>query len=240
VFKGVREGVRESDTVIIWTGGTVSWYDPEPFLRAMHVLSQERDDIKALFLGTTYPSLSVLGLGARFDSALQLAKDLGLYERSVFFEFGWLPHKDVARYLMESDLGVCTYFDNLETRYSHRTRFLDLFWAELPIICTHGDVLAADIEERGMGIVVPEGNVEAIAVAITKLVDDKAFLLRCQENIREYNKTISWEATLDPLVRFCREGTSVAVTKRDRFLPFVGRTGEYLLTRLQDAVVPKR
>lgn len=241
ILKGVYGGIKETDKVIVWNGGTVSWYDPDSFLRALHLLSKERDDIKTLFLGTFYPGLDVsLGYGPRFKSAYQLSKDLELHQRSVFFEFGWLPHKDVARYLMESDLGVCTYFDNLETRYSHRTRFLDLFWAELPIICTHGDVLAADIDERGMGIVVPEGNVEAIAVAITKLVDDKEFLLKCQENIREYNKTISWETTLDPLVRFCREGTSVAVTKRDRFLPFIGRTTEYLLTRLQDAIVPKR
>jgi glycosyltransferase involved in cell wall biosynthesis len=241
VLKGVYGGIRETDTVIIWNGGTVSWYDPEPFLRALHLLSQERDDIKALFLGTFYPGLDVsLGYGERFKSALQLAKELGLYQRYAFFEFGWVPHREVSNYLMESDIGICTYFDTLETRYSHRTRFLDIFWAELPIICTRGDVLAEMVEERTLGVVVSEGDTVAVAAAIRRLVDDRAFYQQCRENLRALKPSLSWEVTLEPLVRFCREGDSVAPAKRDRFPPLLSRTAEYLATRFQDALIPKR
>lgn len=240
VFKGVREGVRESDTVIIWNGGTVSWYDPEPFLRAMHLLSQERDDIKALFLGTTYPSLSVLGLGGRFKSALQLAKDLGLYERTVFFEFGWKPHREVANYLLESDIGLCTYFDNLETRYSHRTRFVDLFWAELPVICTRGDVLAEMVDEQGLGIVVAEGDTDGVAQAIRRLVDDRTFYEQCREHLRQLKPDLSWDVTLAPLVRFCQDGKSYAIPKRDRLLPLLSREAGYALSLAMDKVMRLR
>ena len=232
VFKNVYPGVREGDTVILWNGGTVHWYDPEPFLRALHLLSQERDDIKALFLGAAYPGIAALGTGARFTSALQLAKDLGLYERSVFFEFGWVPHEEVKNYLLESNIGLCTYFDNSETRYSHRTRFLDLFWAELPIICTHGDVLAEMVQERSLGIVVPPGDVAAIAEAIRRLVDDRAFIQQCQENLRTLKPSLAWELTLEPLVRFCRGETSYAVPKGERFLSLLSRIADYMLARL--------
>ncbi len=241
VVKGVYAGIREGDTVLLWNGGTVSWYDPEPFLRALHLLSRERDDIKALFLGTFYPGLGeFLGYGHRFRSAFQLAKDLNLYQRSVFFEFGWVPHRDVKNYLMESDIGVCTYFDNLETRYSQRTRFVDLMWAELPIICTRGDVLAEMVEVHGLGVVVPEGDAAAIAEAIRRLVDDKAFYQQCRENLRVLKPSLSWEVALEPLVRFCRDGNSLAVAKRDRFLPVLSRTSEYLLARVRDTFTPKR
>jgi glycosyltransferase involved in cell wall biosynthesis len=241
VLKGVYAGIREGDTVILWNGGTVSWYDPEPFLRALHLLSQERDDIKALFLGTFYPGLGTsLGYGERFKSAFQLAKELGLYNRSVFFEFGWVPHREVRNYLLESDIGITTYFDNMETRFSHRTRVLDLIWAELPIICTRGDVLAEMVEERVLGIAVPEGDAAAIAEAIKRLVDDKAFYQQCRENLRALKPSLSWEVTLEPLVRFCRDGNSFAAAKSDRFLPLLSRTGEYLLARVQDALTPKR
>jgi len=241
VLKGVYAGVREGDSVLLWNGGTVSWYDPEPFLRALHLLSQERDDIKALFLGTFYPGLDTsLGYGERFKSAFQLARGLGMYNRSVFFEFGWVPHSEVKNYLLESDIGITTYFDNLETRYSHRTRVLDLIWAEVPIICTRGDVLAEMVEERSLGITVPEGDVAAIAEAIRRLVDDKAFYQQCRENLRVLKPSLSWEVTLEPLVRFCREGKSFAVAKNDRFLPLLSRTGEYLLARFRDALTPKR
>ena len=232
VFKGVFPGVKESDTVIIWNGGTVHWYDPEPFLQALHLLSKERDDIKALFLGVQYPGLASLGTGSRFKSALQLSKELNLYDRSVFFVFDWVPHEEVKNYLMESNIGLCTYFDNSETHFSHRTRFLDLFWAELPIICTHGDILAEMVDEKGLGIVVPPGDVTAIADAIRRLVDDKAFLQQCVENLRSIKPALAWEVTLEPLVRFCRDDTSYAVPKADRFLPLLSRIADYTLARL--------
>lgn len=231
VFKGVYPGVRETDTVILWNGGTVHWYDPEPFLRALHILAQERDDIKALFLGASYPGLGSLGSGSRFQSALQLSKDLGLYEKSVFFEFGWVPHAEVTDYLLESDIGLCTYFDNMETHYSYRTRFVDLFWAELPIICTRGDVLAEMVEERGMGITVPPGDATAIADAIRRLVDDRPFFEQCRENLRAAKPSLTWEVAFKPLVRFCREINPVAVPKRERFLPVLARAADYLLAR---------
>lgn len=241
VLKGVYAGIREGDTVMLWNGGIVSWYDPEPFIRALHLLARERDDIKALFLGTFYPGLGTsLGYGERFKSAFQLTRELGLYNRSVFFEFGWVPHREVTDYLLESNIGICTYFDNLETRYSHRTRLLDLIWAELPIICTRGDVLAEMVQERGLGIVVPEGDTAAIAEAIRRLVDDKAFYQQCRENLRAVKPSLSWEVTLAPLVRFCRDGTSFAAAKGDRFLPLLSRAGEYMLARLRDALTPKR
>jgi glycosyltransferase involved in cell wall biosynthesis len=241
VLRGVYAGIREGDTVMLWNGGVVSWYDPEPFLRALHLLSRERDDIKALFLGTFYPGLSTsLGYGSRFKSAFQLARELGLYNRSVFFEFGWVPHSEVSNYLLESDIGICTYFDNLETRYSHRTRFVDLFWAELPMICTRGDVLAEMVQERNLGIAVPEGDTAAIAEAIRRLADDKAFYQQCRENLRALKPSLSWEVALEPLVRFCREGTSFAAPKSDRFLPVLSRAGEYMLARFPDMLIPKR
>ncbi len=241
VLKGVYAGIRETDKVILWNGGIVSWYDPEPFLRALHLLSQERDDIKALFLGTFYPGLgSFLGYGQRFKSAFQLSKDLGLFQRSVFFEFGWVSHRDVKNYLRESDIGICTYFDNLETHYSHRTRFLDLFWAELPMICTRGDVLAEMVEERVLGIVVPEGDTAAIADAIRRLVDDRPFYEQCRENLRAVKPELSWDVTLEPLVRFCREGRSYAAPRRERLLPVLSRTAEYLLARGRDLLTPQR
>ena len=231
VLRGVYAGIEESDTVILWNGGMVSWYDPETFLHALHLLAKERNDIKALFLGTFYPGLgSFFGEGQMFEPAFQLSKDLGLYQRSVFFEFGWVPHAQVKNFLLESDMGICTYFDNLETRFSHRTSFLDLMWAELPIICTQGDVLGEMVAQRDLGVVVAEGDVAAVADAIRRLADDKAFYGQCQENLRAVKPHLSWDVALEPLIRFCREANPSSVAKRDRFLPLLFRSAEYLLS----------
>ena len=241
VLKGVYAGIKEDDKVILWNGGMVHWYDPETFLRALHLLAKERDDIKALFLGTFYAGLgSFLGYGQRFEAAFQLSKDLGLYQRSVFFEFGYVPHAQVKNFLLESDIGICTYLDNLETRYAHRTSFLDLMWAELPIICTQGDVLSEMVAQRDLGIAVPERDVAAVAAAISRLVDDQAFYQQCQENLRAVKPSLSWEVALEPLIRFCRDANPVSVSKRDRFLPLLSRSAEYVLSSVLDSLMQRR
>ncbi|MCH8161973.1 MAG: glycosyltransferase [Chloroflexi bacterium] len=241
VLKGVYAGIKEDDKVILWNGGMVHWYDPETFLRALHLLAKERDDIKALFLGTFYAGLgSFLGYGQRFEAAFQLSKDLGLYQRSVFFEFGYVPHDQVKNFLLESDIGICTYLDNMETRYAHRTSFLDLMWAELPIICTEGDVLSEMVAQRELGIAVAERDVAAVAEAITRLVDDQAFYQQCQENLRAVKPSLTWEVALEPLIRFCRDVNPVSVSKSDRFVPLLSRSAEYVLSSVLDSLMQRQ
>src|SRR5690606_30427846 len=97
-----------------------------------------------------------------------------------------------------------------ETRYSHRTRFVDLIWAELPFICTHGDVLAAEVERRGWGLVVPEQDPDALAQAIARLLDDRDLYKQCKENLAAARPGLQWDVTLRPLVEFCRNPEPLA------------------------------
>ena len=48
---------------------------------------------------------------------------------------------------LEADAGVCTYLDNLETHFAHRVRLVDLIWAETPVICTEGDLVAEMVRD---------------------------------------------------------------------------------------------
>ena len=70
---------------------------------------------------------------------LKLSRGLGLYDRTVFFNTDWVPYGDRGSYFHEVQIGVSTHYENLETRFSFRTRILDYLWAELPIIATGGD-----------------------------------------------------------------------------------------------------
>jgi len=213
VLKGVRPGIAPTDKVLIWNGGTTDWYDPDSFLLALHTIAQRRGDVKAVFLGATYPNVPRLGWGKRFRSALEAAHQLGLYGATVFFQFGWVPYDEVPDYLLEAEAGVCTYMYHLETYYSLRTRFMDLFWAGLPIICTRGDFLADLIEREGLGIAVPPGNHKALAEAILRLLDDDSLRSRMRQNIQRVRERFSWEKTLEPLIQFCR---NVSLPKRPR------------------------
>jgi glycosyltransferase involved in cell wall biosynthesis len=226
VLRGVRPGFGEQDKIIIWNGGIIQWYDPATLLEALRVLG--RDDIKLLFLGAAYPGIRDLGVGVRFQDAKALALANGQLDRTVFFEEGWVSHEEAKRYVQEADISVCCYFDNLETRYSHRTRFVDLIWAELPFICTHGDVLAEEVEQNGWGVVVPEEDPQALAAAIEKLVDDRAFHAQCRANLAAARSSLQWSETMKPLVRFCGEKAGPLSPKWERAPGLGQRVASYL------------
>ena len=229
VLRGVREGFAPGDRVIIWNGGIIQWYDPATLLEALRILG--RDDIKLLFLGASYPGIKELGKGVRFQDAKAIAARNGQLGRTVFFEEGWVSHEQAKRYVLEADISVCCYFDNLETRYSHRTRFVDLIWAELPFICTHGDVLAEEVAENTWGIVVPEEDPQALAAAITRLLDDREFHARCKANLAAARPALQWDRTMEPLVRFCRQPAGPLSPKWERIPGLVQRIAIYVVRR---------
>ncbi|MER3419539.1 MAG: glycosyl transferase, partial [Chloroflexota bacterium] len=211
--------IRPTDKVILWNAGIVGWYDPVTAIRAVHLLTQEREDVKLVFMGSKYPDPGFLEENPTFKATIETAAALGVTDRHVFFVRGWLPYEEVKAYLRDAYLGLSTYFNNAETHYAHRTRFLDLIWAELPIVCTRGDVLAQMVEEQGLGIAIPEGDVDAVVAALRRLLDDGAFYERCRANLRAVKAQLSWECTLRPLVEFCRDPRPIAVPKRERLLP---------------------
>jgi glycosyltransferase involved in cell wall biosynthesis len=231
VVKGRYAGIKESDKLILWNGGITSWYDPATLIRAVANLSRERDDIKLLFVGASYPGLHGLGLGDRFRESVELSRELGLYNRNVFFDVGWVPYEEIKNYVLEADISVCTYFEGLETNFSLRTRFMDIFWAETPLICTRGDVLAEMVQDKKLGVAVKEQDVGAVADAIRRLVDDREFFEQCKRNIQAAKKCLVWEVALGPLIEFCKNGESIAKPKNQRITPLVSRVAGHEITR---------
>jgi len=229
VLRGVHPGFKEDDKIIIWNGGIIQWYDPATLVEALRRL--DRDDIKLLFLGAAYPGVEELGRGIRFQDAKGMARENGQLDRTIFFEEGWVSHDAASRYVLEADIGVCSYFDNLETRYSHRTRFVDLIWAELPFICTHGDILAEQVEKNRWGLVVPEEDPAALACAIERLLDDADFQAECKRNLANARPELQWEVTLKPLIEFCSDDRPPLAPKWERMPGLAQRVLSYTARR---------
>lgn len=240
VLKGVLPGIRENDKVLIWNGSVVDWFDAPTVIRAMAEIGKVRDDVKLFFLGTDHPDRVVHLDSGPPHEAHELSRELGLLDRTVFFNMGWTPYEEIGDYLAEADIGVCAAFDNLEARYAFRTRFVDLFWAELPIVCTRGDVLADRVEQDPLGIAVPPGDHHAFAQAVMRLLDDDDFYQRCRRNLASIKEELGWERVLAPLVEFCRHRTSVALPKRRRVVPLLRRTMQYVFTHAWQETVTRK
>lgn len=188
-------GIKETDTVLLWGGGIWNWFDPLSLIRAVDLLSKSRDDIKLVFMGVKHPNEIFPEMKMAKD-AVALVKELGLMDKFVFFNFGWTPYEERQAFLNESDIGVTTHFEHLETRYAFRTRILDYLWAGLPVIATRGDSFAEMIEARGAGVSVPCEDPKSIAEAILAVkANPHNYRLKSHELSQEF----TWSHVVKPL-----------------------------------------
>lgn len=202
VLKGVHPGIGPNDRVLIWSGGIWDWLDPLTLIRAVAELTPRYPALKLYFLGTRHPNPVISGMSMP-DRAIELSKQLEVYERSVFFG-DWVPYEERSNYLAESDLSVVSHLSHIETHFSFRTRVLDCFWAGLPLVVTEGDAMSELVKETGIGIVVPPNDVHAMADAIEQLLNnlDQPAYEAAFDRLRE---RFCWENAIAPLRRFCQE-----------------------------------
>ena len=214
VLRGKVKGINQKDFIIIWGGGIYNWFDPITLIKAMNIVKKKRDDIKLFFMGVRHPNPEVRELDMA-DKTIELAKKLGLFDETVFFNFGWVDYDERQNYLLESDIGIITHPMHVETRYSFRTRILDYLWTGLPIISTRGDSLSDLVESKGLGLTVAEDSAEELADAIIKISGDKKYYDRCVSNVNKVSADYSWDKICKPLISFCSDPVSSALKERD-------------------------
>lgn len=209
VLKGVIPGVGETDRVLLWPGGIWNWFDPVSVIDAVADLAARRNDVRLVFLGLHHPNPTVPEMYAT-RRAVARAEALGLRDRVVFFNEGWVPYERRGAYLLEADLGVSAHFDDLESRFAFRTRLLDCFWADLPVVTTAGDSLGDLVERRGVGRTVPPRDVDAWVGALESLLDDANAYGRARDAIAAVREEFLWPRIVEPLRRQVRlEGEPV-------------------------------
>lgn len=197
---GLRElyHLSPKDKIILWGGGIWNWFDPLTLIKAMKLIHATKPEIKLVFMGIKHPDPTVPEM-AMSTSAIKLAKELGLIEKSVFFNHGWVPYEERQNLLLDADIGVSTHFDHLETRFSFRTRILDYIWAKLPIVATVGDSFAEFIQQNNLGIVVPYQEEKAIANAFISLLDNPKKMTSMKQSFEKIQASLHWDSVIKPI-----------------------------------------
>ena len=198
---GLREkfGFSEQDKIVLWGGGIWDWFDPLSLIRAIKLISETRSDIKLVFMAVKSSAVCANPVKMS-EKSIHLAHQLGLLNRLVFFNEGWVPYEERQNMLLEAHIGASTHFDHLETRFSFRTRLLDYIWAELPILATTGDTFAEWIDKEGLGCVVPYQDVPALAKAILSIIDDPTTTMKMKANLARIREQFYWESVTKPLL----------------------------------------
>lgn len=202
-LKGVVPGIGLDDQVLLWGGGVYNWFDPLTLLRAVHRLAPTHPRLRLAFMGMKHPSEGIPEMRMALETR-RLAAELGLEGRSVFFTHSWVPYAERQDFLLDADVGVSCHLDHVETAFSFRTRILDYLWAGLPVVCTEGDSFGDLVTARGLGAAVPPGDVDALAAALARVLDDPALAEQCRRNVAAVVPEFEWSRGLDPLLRFCR------------------------------------
>jgi glycosyltransferase involved in cell wall biosynthesis len=202
-IRGVVDGISETDKVVLWGGGIYDWFDPQTLVRAIARLAETHDDVRLFFLAKKHanPGISTMQI---VEDTVQLARELGVLDSSVFFNEAWVTHSDRADYFLDADVGVSTHLDHLETAFSFRTRLLDYIWAGLPIVNSAGDAFEQSIVERDLGRVVAPGDVDALAAALEELLYNDETAAAIRRNVREYAPELTWTNATRPLLDFVR------------------------------------
>ncbi len=200
---GQIAGIGPDDKVILWGGGVYNWFDPLTLIRAVDRLKDRHPEVRLYFLGMKHPNPGVPDMEIAWRTQ-ELARELGLTGRHVFFNEGWVPYEDRADYLLDADVGVSTHFQHVETAFSFRTRILDYLWASLPIVATDGDTFGTLIRAHGLGRVVPAEDVEALEGALEEMLFDEAASRAARDAVRTFAGDYVWSRVLQPLVDFCR------------------------------------
>ena len=201
--------VANTDKVIIWAGGVYSWFDPLTLLHAVDRLRRKYDNARLVFLGMKHPNPEVpeMDIGAQTRA---LSEQLGLTNRHVFFNETWVPYAERQNWLLESDCGVTTHYEHVETTFAFRTRVLDYLWTGLPIVTTDGDSFADLVRAEGLGVVVPPEDPDRLADALENVLYEQEFAAAARERIAVVRERFTWETALAPLVSFCRNPSPAA------------------------------
>lgn len=201
-IRGVVPGIGPDDKVIIWGGGIYNWFDTMTLVRAIALVAETHDDVRLFFLGVAHPNPDVPEM-AVVANTRELAQRLGLADKNVFFNEQWVKLEDRHNYLLESDVGVSTHYDHIETTLSFRTRILDYLWAELPIVTTRGDSFGDLVASEGLGVAVGERDVVELAAALELMLFDEDAIASARTAVRRVRPDFTWERALKPLIDFC-------------------------------------
>ncbi|PFG32520.1 glycosyltransferase [Sanguibacter antarcticus] len=202
-IKGVVPGIGVDDKVIIWGGGVYNWFDPLTLIRAVDRIRVRHPEVKLYFMGLKHPNPGVPDMKIAWETQ-QLAASLGLTDKHVFFNTGWVPYAERANYLLDADLGVSTHFHHVETAFSFRTRILDYLWANLPTVATSGDTFGTLIATYNLGRVVPPEDADALEAALEEMLFDEAAIADVRSAVKVFAEDYRWANVLLPLVEFCR------------------------------------
>jgi len=187
---------KPRDNIVVWGGGVWEWLDPATAVEAILRLNEEGLRVRLLFLGRARPNPHAIDRRreSRFDELLRRGG------ASVSANAEWVPYGERLSWLRSGKIAIMLHRPTAEAVYSIRTRLFDALTAGIPVVATEQGFAAELVEREGLGLVVPPGDVRAVAEAVRRLLTDDAFHRHCVDNLERLRPRFAWEAVTRPLI----------------------------------------
>ncbi len=185
----VRESLGIGDApLILFVGNFYEWHDVGTLLKAHVEVLKDFPDARVMLVGD----------GARRKAMEGLALELGI-ERSVIFT-GMVAHTDVPRYMAAADIAVVPYPLLDQDIWLSPLKLFEYLATGSAIIASDVGQLSEWIDDGRNGLLVPPGDVPALAASIERLIDDPGLRKQLGQNARvEAVQKHSWDRYLSDL-----------------------------------------
>jgi glycosyltransferase involved in cell wall biosynthesis len=187
---------KPQDNVVVWGGGVWEWLDPATAIDAVVRVNEQGVRCRLLFLGRSRPNRQLVDRRreSRFDDLLLRG---GPY---VSANAEWVPYSERLSWLRAGKIAIMLHRRTAEAEYSIRTRLFDAIAAGIPVLATAGGFAADLVARENLGLVVPPGDVAAVALAIRRLLTDDALYTGCVQNLERIRPRFAWDVVTRPLV----------------------------------------
>ncbi len=193
--KEVRACPKPRDNIVVWGGGVWEWLDPATAVDAVLRVNAAGLRCKLLFLGRTRPNRDLID--RRREDRLGSVLERGGAHVSANDQ--WVPYAERLSWLRSGKIAIMLHRRTAEAEYSIRTRLFDAIAAGVPIIASAGGFAADLVERENLGIVVPPGDVGAVAEAIRRLLTDDVLHAACVHNLESVRPQFAWDVVTRPL-----------------------------------------
>jgi glycosyltransferase involved in cell wall biosynthesis len=218
-------------------GALYDWYDPWVLLDALERLDGGDTPWSLLFVRHPNPEGTPQRLPREVEARCRQRGWWGSRVRTI----DWVPQDRRYDLLRDVDVLAAPHRPSLETRLAMRTRFLDALAAGCPVVTSEGGTLSRLLAEHDAGWVVPPGDPEALATALSQalgLSGEAAQPVRARhrEGAAALAERFAWDRVLEPLVAFCRAPRIDPTKEGFAFRPGTFAPPESLGFRLRRAI----
>ncbi len=157
----VRRAYGIDDKIIITYHGDIGDDDGVDILiRSFQKITEKHPDARLMIIGS--------GTNAIMDELKKLASELN--EKVIFT--GWIPYREIAKYIAASDIGVAPFRSTLYTNTVVPTKALEIMAMEKPAVISDLTTFSKYLSHGKDCLLVKPGHVEDLTISLLKLINN--------------------------------------------------------------------